>query len=72
MEVRSALFAGHALLSGIFLVLVNPRDIVGLEELGRLKTPITLSGLEPTTFVLVTAPQPTTLLCALAITYRLL
>jgi hypothetical protein len=33
--------------------LVNLRAIVWLEELGQLKNPMTLSGFEPTTFLLV-------------------
>jgi hypothetical protein len=45
---------------GRFLILifdrgsVDPRAIVRLEGLGKLKNPMTSSGLEPATFMLVT------------------
>jgi hypothetical protein len=54
----SALRAGRPLTPGRFLVLisvrgwVDPRDIVRLEGLGKLKNPMT-SGIEPMTFQLV-------------------
>jgi hypothetical protein len=55
----SALRAGRPVLPGRFLVLifvrgfVDPRAIVGLEELGQLKNPVTSPGIEPATFQLV-------------------
>jgi hypothetical protein len=54
---------------GRFLVLisvrghVDPRDIVWLEGLGQLKTPMTSTGIEPTTFRLL-------LYCLKQIRYR--
>jgi hypothetical protein len=61
MAVRqSALRAGHPLPEGRFLVLisvrgcVDPRIIVRLERLGKLKKKSTSSGLEPEAFRLVT------------------
>jgi hypothetical protein len=60
MAVRlSALSTGRLLPPERFLVLicvrgcVDPRDIVLLEGLGQLQNPMTLSGIEPTTFRLV-------------------
>jgi hypothetical protein len=60
MAVRlSALRAGRPLPPGRFLVLisvrgwVDPRAIVRLEGLGHLKTPMTLSTIEPATFQLI-------------------
>jgi hypothetical protein len=57
----SALRAGQSLPHlGRFLViisvrgLVDPKAIVQLEELGKLKHPTTSSGIEPATFRLVT------------------
>jgi hypothetical protein len=55
----SALRAGRSLPPGRFLVLISvrglidPRTIVRLEGLGRLKSPITLSGIKPATLRLV-------------------
>jgi hypothetical protein len=57
---------------GRFLVIVSvrdwvdPRAIVQLEGLGKLKNPVTSSGFKPVTFRLVASrvPQPTTLLHA--------
>jgi hypothetical protein len=60
MTVRlSALRAGRPLTSGRFPVIisvrgsVDPGDIVRLEGLGHLKNPVTSSGLETETFLLV-------------------
>jgi hypothetical protein len=60
MAVRlSALCVGHPLLPGRFLVLisvrgwVDPRSIVRLEGLGKLKNTMTSPGIEPSTFQLV-------------------
>jgi hypothetical protein len=60
MVVRlSALCTGHLLLPGRFLVLIsvrgriNPRAIVWLEGLGKLKNPMTSSGIKSVTFQLV-------------------
>jgi hypothetical protein len=39
-------------------------DIAQLEGFGQLKNPMTSSGIEPVTYLLVAWPQPTTLLCA--------
>jgi hypothetical protein len=60
MAVRlSALHAGRPLPPGRFLVLisdrslVDPRAIVRLEGLGKLKNPVTSLGIKPVTFWLV-------------------
>jgi hypothetical protein len=60
MAVRlSALLAGRPLPPGRILVLisvggwVDPRAIVRMEGLGKLKNPMTSSGIEPATFRLV-------------------
>jgi hypothetical protein len=59
MAVRSTLGAGLNLPPVRFLVLitvrdwVDPRAIVRLEELGQLKNPVTLPGIQPATFRLV-------------------
>jgi hypothetical protein len=59
MAVMSALLAGCPLPPGRVLVFisvrgwVDPRAIVRLEGLGQLKSAMTSSGIEPTTFRLV-------------------
>jgi hypothetical protein len=68
----SALCAGRPLPQGRFLVLipirgwVDPRAIVRLEGLGRLKNLMTSSGIEPVTYLPACniVPQQTTLPCA--------
>jgi hypothetical protein len=52
----SALFARHTLPPGRFLVLglVDPRVIVRLEGLGKLKNPVTSLGIEPATLRILT------------------
>jgi hypothetical protein len=69
MVVRSALCASHPLVFTPRKIpcvrgWVNPRTIVRLERLGKLKNPVTSEGIEPTTFRLVAVPQPTMLLRA--------
>jgi hypothetical protein len=61
MAVRLlALFTGHPLPLGRFLVLISvrgwvePRAIVQLEGLGQLNNPVTSLGIEPAIFQLVT------------------
>jgi hypothetical protein len=61
MVVRlSALYAGCPLHPGGVLLLisvrgcVDPNAIARLDGLGQLKNPVTLSGIEPVTFLLVT------------------
>jgi hypothetical protein len=57
--ILSALRAGHSLPPGRFLQLssvrgrVDPRAIVRLQGLGKLKNPITSSGIESATFRLL-------------------
>ena len=57
--MQSALFTGRIYPQGIFLVLMfikgwlDPRTMVRPEGLRQLKIPVTPSGIEPATFLLV-------------------